>query len=365
MPPQLRRRMVKAKIKFISLVPRGANLMSVIYKEDDPDQFELSLLTKEEMSDEGEILACVYAPDLVDAHGEAASRDVIKEAAYGYLREGGKIDIRHNDQAVPREDAYVAESFVIQKNDNRFAGMKDTSGKIVDVTDGWGVVLKIDNPELRKLYKSGAWQGVSMGGKAAFREVSIYEGTYKAPPTTPPSQGELTMDEKQITEIVAKTVNATLDAREAAAEKVAKEAADAKTAADAAAAKQTPEFEGDPSKPEDVQKHLAKISAAKVNWSDPEAVQKHLDGLKTETPATDADPEVAKLEKQLEDTQKALNAAKGGSNQSGNQPGLKIPEGKLSFEEEVAKGFEQAALSTVEAGVAKDVAEVEAPGFLL
>lgn len=168
------------------------------------------------------------------------------------------------------------------------------------------------------------------------------------------------MDEKQITEIVAKTVGAVLDARDVAA-------ADAKKKADEAAAQAAPVkpvFEGDPSKPEDVQKHLAKIEAAKVDWTNPEAVKKHLDGLTAKAPQPGVDPEVARLELQLENTQKALNAAKGGSNMAGGGSAGLAPEGTLTYEEEIQKGFEQAALATVEAGGAKDVKDVEAPGFL-
>jgi hypothetical protein len=44
------------------------------------------------------------------------------------------------------------------------ARFKDRAGSKVDVTGGWAVVIKIENEELRKKYRTGEWDGVSMAG---------------------------------------------------------------------------------------------------------------------------------------------------------------------------------------------------------
>jgi hypothetical protein len=159
------KRILKAKIDFLSLCPRGANTLQTVYKDEDgkDKNVSFSVLSKD-MSEQGELIACVYCPELVDGQGDVASAEVIKEMAYGFAAEGQGIDIRHNSKPVSKEDAFVAESFIIQNGDPRFAGMKNYAGAVVDVTGGWGVVLKIENEELRKLYKSGEWGGISMGG---------------------------------------------------------------------------------------------------------------------------------------------------------------------------------------------------------
>lgn len=347
--PRLRRRMVKAKIRYISLCPAGRNLMPVVYKSDDADAFELSLLAKE-LSDQGEIHACVYAPDLVDYDGEAADEAVIKEAAYGFLRDGGEIDIRHDEKPVPRDQAYVAESFLIQKGDARFADMKDRSGRSIDVAGGWGVVIKIENPELREKYRTGEWSGVSMGGRAQFQDVSIYDTTRKSQPNTP-TTGELNMDEEKLAEVVTKGVMAGLKAdREAEAAR--------KAAAEEEAAKNKVEkgipFEGDPTNAEDVRKHLAKVEAAKIDWNDPEAVRKHLDKVSGNTPK---DPKQARIE----ELEKELRGHKGGSNQGAGSGFDPNPEG----EDEITKAMNEAHQTLVEAGVRKADEKPELPFFFV
>lgn len=160
------RRIKKARIDFISLCPKGANTFRTMYKADGINaDFELSLLkAKDSVEEKGELLAVVYAPEVMDSQGDIASKEVIKEAMHSAAKNGLKLDIRHDGKEVSKDDAYIAESFEIIKGDDRFAGVKDYNGKEVDVTGGWGILVKIQNDDLRKLYKENGWQGVSMGG---------------------------------------------------------------------------------------------------------------------------------------------------------------------------------------------------------
>lgn len=163
-----RRRIKKALVSFLSLVPRGANGLGVLLKDD--GSFELSLLVKESSTfkDSGELLAVVYSPERRDRHGDIASAEVIRDAAHEFLRKGGSIDIRHDGNAVGKDRAFVAESFTIAKGDERFVGWKDYDGNPVDVSGGWGAVIKILDPDLKRAYSSGAWNGVSMGGTGLY-----------------------------------------------------------------------------------------------------------------------------------------------------------------------------------------------------
>jgi hypothetical protein len=158
-----KRRIKKAKVDFISLVPKGANLLRTMYKADEDGHFELATLSKD-INEDGEIYAVVYSPELRDAQGDIASAEVIKEMAYDFAKTGLGIDIRHNEKPLSKDDIFVAESTIIQKGDERFAGITDYDDNPVDVTGGWGVVLKVENESLRKMYREGDWQGVSMGG---------------------------------------------------------------------------------------------------------------------------------------------------------------------------------------------------------
>jgi len=163
------RRIKRAKITHLSLVPKGANRLPVIYKEDKAtDNIDFDLLVKEasNFEERGELLAVVYAPELRDTQGDIASQSVIRKAMHDSARDGLTIDMRHDGKALAKDDIYVAEQFEIQKGDERFKNFKDRDGKDVDVTGGWGVLLKIDSPDLRKLYRTGQWGGVSMMGNA-------------------------------------------------------------------------------------------------------------------------------------------------------------------------------------------------------
>lgn len=170
----LRRRIKKIhQVSFLSLVPRGANNLCVIYKEDakdNEDNLELKLLSKASSTfdERGEIYAVAYPAERRDNQGDIASADVCREMCHKFAKEGMKLDLRHDNKPVARDRAYVVENFLIQKADPRFADWKDYQGKPVDVTGSWGVVLKVDCPELRKLYREGKWGGVSLEGRAEF-----------------------------------------------------------------------------------------------------------------------------------------------------------------------------------------------------
>jgi len=225
------RRILKGMIQFISLVPAGANEISTIYKSGDKEEeVHLSQLTKA-MTEEGEIISVVYAPERVDDQGDIASAAVIKDFAHDFMQKGGQIDIRHNEQALSKESIFVAESTIVQKGDPRFADMKDYDGNAVDVTGGWGVILKVNSEELRAAYRSGEWAGTSMGGSMYYKKVA--EGN-----TNVNSNTENEMDEKEVIKIatdaaVAAVIAINKEAETKAAEeaKIAKEKADALAAA--------------------------------------------------------------------------------------------------------------------------------------
>lgn len=302
------RRLKSAKIKFLSLCSQGKNQFPVIFKSD--DRFEIEpLLKDDDFESKGELTAVVYAPEVVDAEGDVASSEVIKQMAYDFMKEtriGTGIDIRHNEIAVPKEHAYVAESFIIQKDDPRFNPFKNTKGKTVDVTGGWGVVIKIENEELKKKYKSGEWNGISMGGlgeKEIESSEDPVEKVFKLllSHLNPKGDIEMTTDElkqalKESNESLTKSIS------EALVKAIETKKSPEKSPE--SSPPKTPEipFEGDPTLAEDIKKHLEKIELAKVNWSDPVQVQRYLakiekakqtsmEGTSSNVPFVSNDPE--------------------------------------------------------------------------
>lgn len=160
------RRIKKAAIKFISLVPAGANLVDTVYKSDGTFTIGTLMKASDNFDEAGELTSVVYAPNFRDAQGDIADADVVKQMAHDFLANGGSIDINHDGKPLPREKARVAETFLVQKTDTRFHGWKDRNGNPVDLAGAWAAIIKIDDPELRKKYRSGDWAGVSMGGTA-------------------------------------------------------------------------------------------------------------------------------------------------------------------------------------------------------
>lgn len=245
-----KRRFKKGRIDFLSLCHTGANNLSVVYKSQDKTRVVLKA-----SEDKGEITALVYVPEVRDKQGEIASAPVIKDMAYGFAKNGQQIDILHNEEPVDVSRAFVAENFIVQKGDPRFQGWKDLDGNQIDPTGAWGVVIKVEDPALRALYRDGKWAGISMGGDGDFIDETKVTKTK-----------EHTMTPEEIAALVQKSVAAALATAEA--DRVKK-----------SETLKLPVFKGDISKAsaKALREHAAAVKKARlfadVDMSDPEAVE--------------------------------------------------------------------------------------------
>lgn len=336
------RRIKRAKIKFISLVPRGANQMPVIYKEDGAVAFDLLTKAGADFDERGELLSVVYAPEIRDSQGDIASADVIKQMMYDAAKEGVQIDLRHNETPVAKADAYIAESFLIQKGDSRFADFKDYGGKVVDVTGAWAVVIKIDSPDLRKQYKEGKWNGVSMGGTAELLNEKSEPTDKTGDPDMTTAEllatltAALTANNTALTKAVSEGVTASLT--EAG---VIKKKDEPKTKTEDAEP-QPPKFKGNPSNIEDVRKHAAALKAFSlsktIDWNDSEAVATHLATVEEMAKAdgTHVTDEEAGILESDTPRERALKKELAKLKKASNQPGGKD---KKETEEPATVGF--------------------------
>lgn len=315
------RRILEAKIKFITLCPRGANRMPVIYKDDGHFDIDMIIKAEDSFMEKGELLAVVYAPESRDVQGDIASADVIKKMMYDAAKEGVNVDIRHNEIALKKEQAFVAEQFIIQKNDPRFTDFKNYSGEAVDVTGGWATVIKIDDPELRKLYKENKWNGVSMMGHAKVQTEKSDDIVDQVVARLAQSFNgghlkEKDMDKTEVASmikeatpgIVAATAEAVVKAMKAESDAAVKKADEEK----AKLVTSAPIFKGDPSNLAEVKKHREAVAAfnlaKSVDWTDAESIAKYEEELAKQTTASgEEDAEVAKLEKELAAAKKRSN----------------------------------------------------------
>lgn len=334
-PPGAKRRLRDPRISFVSLCKRGASGIRTALKAaaaDGQESFEFQSLSK--MSDDGLLYTIVYAPNLVDADGEFCTPEDVRKACHGYFAHGGQVDIHHNldplDTSV-NGAINICEHGIIQKGDERPWPRQLYDGRPFDPTDSWGTIYKILDPELRRGYESGEWDGVSMYGLAYAEPVGKS--------ATPNPHQENDMDPKELEAAVAKGL-------EGAAQQIAEQVGSAVTKAlkpeepaePKATTKKSDEiaFEGDRSNPEHVRAHLAKVRAASVDMNDPKAVEAYLAELEKESgegepaqPAEGAESEelakakaeLAKAQRKLEKVTKASNqSAADGENEGADDP---------------------------------------------
>jgi len=169
--PPKKRRIVAAAPRLLSLCVEGKTGLKGLYKAsgDENNEGTMTIDPAHKLLDEeqGLLTICIYPPDLPDEEGEFATPSVIRDAAYYYAQHGEGIDIYHDGEALPKEEAALVESFIIQDTDTRFDGIEGPEGKIYnkeDLAGGWGGVLKLSNEEHRKKYREEGWGGISMGG---------------------------------------------------------------------------------------------------------------------------------------------------------------------------------------------------------
>ena len=146
-------------VHFISLVDKGANKKTIIYKSESPAQDEnltrdFDLVKFDE--EKGIAYGIVYSPDEEDTQGDAATAAEIEKAAYSFMKNLRlrNVDEQHNQ--APDEN-FVCESWIVRDGDPLFKNEKVGS---------WAVGVKIVKQETKEKIKSGELSGFSMGGFA-------------------------------------------------------------------------------------------------------------------------------------------------------------------------------------------------------
>lgn len=301
-------------VDFISLCPRGKNRLKILYKEDGRFEAGVSIKQAPTFDKNGEIIAAIYIPNHIDMDGDFASEaSAIKSMAHSHARNGSKLDLRHDEKSLTKEQAYVAESFIIQKGDPRFADLVDDEGQKVDATGGWGAVIKLEDPELKANYEFAGWEGVSLYGDAMIEYLKSDEKKVITRLLNQ-SKEKVRMDESKVLELIKKAlepiteslVKLTTVKKEEPAPKKEEEL-------------KAPIFKGDPTRKEDVsafQKELKKYNLMKsVDWQNPEEVGKILLAIDKEDEKDkklskeDSDKEIERLKAEITNLEKASKQA--------------------------------------------------------
>lgn len=243
------RKIRNAKITHISLCKRGVNHLPVLMKSS--GRLQVEMLTK--AGKEGLVYALVYLPDVPDREGDVASREVIKAMAHDFLTNAaeanGGIDIEHNFKVLGPDQVRIAETFIVQKGDPRFADWKDLSGNQVNPEGAWGLALKVLDPTLRAEFENGSLNGVSMFGHAELEPIGKSDSNAHNP--NPNKQEPMTPQEtKELATEIAKAVALALKP-EPEQKPVAPQI----------------EFEGDITNEDDLRKHEDKVFVAGLDLS--------------------------------------------------------------------------------------------------
>ncbi len=158
-------------VLFISLVTAGANKREVVYKRDDgtevKPQFERCVRIGKADDAQQVIYGIVYAPgspDDTDTQGDFTTKDEVRAMAYAFMVKGRNVwgvDRDHTFRAL--QEAYVAESWIVEKGDTIFGDARDDGA--------WAVGIKITDANLYNELKNTGYKGLSMAGTAERVEV--------------------------------------------------------------------------------------------------------------------------------------------------------------------------------------------------
>lgn len=152
-----KRKILQMHIKYISLVKSPANMEKLILKNSDfKSDFQQYVKLEKMDSKKHVVYGIVYSPDAVDHHGDFASAETIRKAAYEFMKNAytKNVDTFHNFMP---DGAYIAENWIVKENDGLFPGK----------TGAWAVGVKIEDPILWKKCEDGEITGLSMAGTGA------------------------------------------------------------------------------------------------------------------------------------------------------------------------------------------------------
>jgi hypothetical protein len=314
-----RRKIVSANVKYISLCPRGKNLISTLYKEDDGTVEFSTLVKADQLEEKGELT------DISDADGDFADRDGIASMCKSFMKNGAQIDLRHNEKPLSRDEIYVSECFLSKSGDAEFAGMQDKLGRELNMDGAMVIRLQVDSEELRKSYREGEWDGVSLFGPAQVEMVSKEQSTedildalaFRLRGTSNNPEDEIDMKPEDLKKALDEQ---TVALAKAVTEGVVTALKPAEETVEETVTKASDEvsFVGDKANPADVLAHAEKLKLAQlqksVDWSDPASVAAyHAQIAKADDEETqdESDP----LKKQLADLQKEIDKRDAASTQ--------------------------------------------------
>jgi hypothetical protein len=161
--PECKRKLKKVDVNFISLVDKGANQKTVIYKSDSSAQpnIQKSISIKKFDEELGIVYGIVYSPNEVDSQGDTATAEVIRDMSDSFMKNARttQIDKQHNEDP---DQGFVCENWITKSGDNVFP---------TEPIGSWAVGIKIEDDETKEQVKKGEITGLSLSGLAVVEMV--------------------------------------------------------------------------------------------------------------------------------------------------------------------------------------------------
>lgn len=154
-----------AKIQFVSLVDKAANLRAFLLKKADDGKATFATYGKILKTDpeSHHVTGVVYEPLAEDSQGNYMTEAEITKAAYWFAKNSGEVDIQHS--FVPFNGAAVVETWVAKA---------DFSIGEEQVKKGtWLMTIEVTDPEIWSAIEKGDITGFSMGGMGTYSEEDV------------------------------------------------------------------------------------------------------------------------------------------------------------------------------------------------
>lgn len=151
-----------AKIKFVSLVDKAANLKKFLITKAEAGEATFTTCGRIVKADAANhfVTGIVYEPLTEDAHGNYMTEEEITKAAYYFAKNGGDVDLQHSFE--PLDGAAVVESWIAKA---------DFQCGDEDVKKGtWLMTMEINDQKIWEAIEKGDITGFSMGGVGVYSE---------------------------------------------------------------------------------------------------------------------------------------------------------------------------------------------------
>lgn len=154
-----------AKIQFVSLVDKAANLRQFLLKKADDGKASFTTYGRILKADAENhyVTGIVYEPMAEDSHGNYMTEAEITKAAYYFAKNGDKVDLQHSFE--PLEGATVVETW-IAKADFDIGGEAVKKGT-------WLMTVEVTDASVWESIEKGDITGFSMGGIGNYSEEDV------------------------------------------------------------------------------------------------------------------------------------------------------------------------------------------------